>query len=62
MDFKIYTQVERVKPSQSFEREYNLKYLGLIGNVFQTRDIEAAIQKPVLITILAVYIYKALSS
>lgn len=29
----------------SFEREYNLKYLGLIGNVFHVKDIEAAIQK-----------------
>ena len=29
----------------SFEREYNLKYLGKIGNVFHTKDIEAAIEK-----------------
>src|SRR5918912_201700 len=29
----------------SFEREYNLKYLGRIGNVFHTKDIEAAIEK-----------------
>jgi hypothetical protein len=27
------------------EREYNLKYLGRIGNVFHTKDIEAAIEK-----------------
>ena len=33
------------KQSPSFEREYNLKYLGLIGNVFHTKDIEAAIEK-----------------
>jgi hypothetical protein len=26
-------------------REYNLKYLGKIGNVFHTKDIEAAIEK-----------------
>jgi hypothetical protein len=29
----------------TFEREYNLKYLGLIGNVFHTKDIDAAIEK-----------------
>ena len=29
--------------SPSFEREYNLKYLGKVGNVFHTLDIEAAI-------------------
>ena len=27
------------------EREYNLKYLGLISNIFHTKDIEAAIEK-----------------
>jgi hypothetical protein len=27
------------------KREYNLKYLGKIGNVFHTKDIEAAIEK-----------------
>jgi hypothetical protein len=44
---KIYTQeeIDKAKASPSFEREYNLKYLGLIGNVFHTKDIEAAIQK-----------------
>jgi hypothetical protein len=26
-------------------REYNLKYLGLIGNFFHVKDIEAAIEK-----------------
>jgi hypothetical protein len=29
--------------SPSFEREYNLKYLGRIGNIFHTQDIEASI-------------------
>ncbi|MFL6379790.1 MAG: hypothetical protein ACJ72S_00690, partial [Nitrososphaeraceae archaeon] len=29
----------------SFEREYNIKYVGRIGNVFHTKDIEAAIEK-----------------
>jgi hypothetical protein len=44
---KIYTleDKDRAKASPSFEREYNLKYPGLIGNVFHTKDIEAAIQK-----------------
>jgi hypothetical protein len=44
---KIYTaqEIEKTKQSPSFEREYNLKYLGKIGNVFHTKDIEAAIQK-----------------
>jgi hypothetical protein len=44
---KIYTaqEIEKAKQSPSFEREYNLKYLGKIGNVFHTKDIEAAIEK-----------------
>ena len=42
---KIYTieEIENAKKSPSFEREYNLKYLGLIGNVFYTKDIDGAI-------------------
>jgi hypothetical protein len=38
---KIYTaeEIEKVKQSPAFEREYNLKYLGKIGNVFHTKDI-----------------------
>jgi hypothetical protein len=44
---KIYTEeeIEKAKQSPSFERGYNLKYLGIIGNVFHTKDIEAAIEK-----------------
>ncbi len=44
---RIYNEAEiqASKASPSFEREYNLKYLGLIGNVFHTKDIEAAIEK-----------------
>ena len=40
---KIYTEAEIIsaKASPSFEREYNLKYLGKVGNVFHTLDIEA---------------------
>src|ERR671938_38475 len=43
---KIYTaeEIEQAKQSPSFEREYNLKYLGRIGNVFHTKDIEAALE------------------
>jgi hypothetical protein len=43
---RIYTadEIEKAKASPSFEREYNLKYLGKIGNVFHTKDIEAAIE------------------
>jgi hypothetical protein len=44
---KIYTaeEIDKAKQSSSFEREYNLKYLGIIGNVFHTKDIESAIEK-----------------
>ncbi|HET7148463.1 MAG TPA: DEAD/DEAH box helicase family protein [Candidatus Nitrosopolaris sp.] len=44
---KIYSpeEIEKSRVSPSFEREYNLKYLGRIGNVFHTNDIEAAIGK-----------------
>jgi hypothetical protein len=44
---KIYTaeEIEKAKASPSFECEYNLKYLGKIGNVFHTKDIEAAKEK-----------------
>ena len=44
---KIYTadEIEQAKQSPSFEREYNLEYLGRIGNVFHTKDIESAIEK-----------------
>jgi hypothetical protein len=44
---KIYTaeEIEKAKQSPSFEREYNLNYLGKIGNVSHTKDIEAAIEK-----------------
>jgi hypothetical protein len=44
---KIYTEeeIQQAKQSPSFEPEYNLKYLGLIGNVFHVKDIESAIEK-----------------
>jgi hypothetical protein len=44
---RIYTreEIEKAKASPSFEREYNLKYLGRIGNVFHTKEIEEAIEK-----------------
>jgi hypothetical protein len=43
---KIYTvkEIDKAKQSPSFEGEYNLKYLVLIGNVFHTADIERAIE------------------
>ena len=45
--YPIYSldQIQKAKQSPDFEREYNLKYLGLIGNVFHTKDIDAAIEK-----------------
>jgi hypothetical protein len=41
---RIYTrqEIDKAKTSPSFEREYNLKYLGRIGNVFHTKDIDNA--------------------
>lgn len=44
---RIYSreEIDKARQSPSFEREYNLKYLGLIGNIFHTKDIEAAIEK-----------------
>jgi len=44
---RIYTrdEIEKAKTSPSFEREYNLKYLGRVGNVFHTKDIDIAISK-----------------
>jgi hypothetical protein len=44
---KIYTkeEIDKAKASPSFEREYNLKYLGGIGNVFHTKDNDAAIER-----------------
>jgi hypothetical protein len=42
---KIYTREEiaKAKKSPSFGREYDLQYLGLIGNTFDTQDIDRAI-------------------
>jgi len=42
---KIYSKVEidKAKKSPSFGREYDLQYLGLIGNTFHTADIERTI-------------------
>jgi hypothetical protein len=43
---KIYNREEiaKAKKSPSFGREYDLQYLGLIGNTFHTQDIERAIE------------------
>jgi hypothetical protein len=45
--YPIYSeeQIALARQSPSFEREYNLKYLGLIGNVFHTKDIDTALEK-----------------
>jgi hypothetical protein len=42
---RIYTEEEitAAKASPSFEREYNLKHIGFVGNVHHTKDIEAAL-------------------
>lgn len=42
---KIYDPetIENEKTREYFEREYNLKYLGKLGNVFHIRDIEASV-------------------
>lgn len=42
---KIYNEddIKKAKQSPSFEREYNLKYVGVIGNVFHTQDIQGSI-------------------
>jgi len=44
---RIYTleEIEKAKQSPSFEREYNLKYLGRIENVFHTNNIDTAVEK-----------------
>lgn len=43
----IYTaeEINLAKQSPSFEREYNLKYAGLIGNTFHITDIERALER-----------------
>src|ERR687897_2771647 len=45
--YPIYSldQIAKAKQSPEFELEYILKYLGLIGNVFHTKDIEVALEK-----------------
>ena len=42
---RIYSrqEIENAKKSPSFGREYDLQYLGLIGNTFHTQDIDRAI-------------------
>jgi len=44
---KIYSldEIEKAKQSPSFEREYNLMYLGVIGNVFHEKDIQKALER-----------------
>ncbi|MGB5091577.1 MAG: hypothetical protein WBN72_11590 [Nitrososphaeraceae archaeon] len=42
---KIYSidEINKARQSPSFSREYDLQYLGLIGNTFHTKDIDRAI-------------------
>jgi hypothetical protein len=42
----IYSQqeIDEAKKSGSFSREYDLKFLGEIGNVYHTKDIDASIE------------------
>jgi hypothetical protein len=44
---KIYTaeEIEQAKQSPSFEREYNLKYLGKIGNVFTPKILKQPLKR-----------------
>ncbi|HEY1248915.1 MAG TPA: hypothetical protein VGE97_08010 [Nitrososphaera sp.] len=43
---KIYSheEIEHVRKSPSFAREYECQYLGLVGNVFKPEDIQACIK------------------
>ena len=43
---KIYTkeEIDKAKQSPSFKREYDLQYLGIIGNTFHELDIQRAIE------------------
>jgi hypothetical protein len=43
---KIYSkeEIDKVRQSPSFSREYDLQYLGLIGNTFHTKDIDTAVE------------------
>src|SRR5574339_571355 len=44
---KIYliNDIEKAKQSPSFEREYDLKYLGKIGNLYSQLSIEQAVER-----------------
>ncbi len=43
---KIYAQeeIEKAESSPGFQREYNLAYLGLVGNSFRQSDVQRAIE------------------
>ena len=49
--------IEREKKKPYFDREYNLKYLGKIGNVFSLSDIDRAIELSKLFTDLPINPY-----
>jgi hypothetical protein len=56
---KIYTpeDIAIARTSPSFEREYNLKYLGSIGNLLRFADIDACIEEYELPTNVAARFY-----
>ena len=43
---KIYTkeEIDKIKNSRSFDREFNLKFVGVEGNVFSQNSIDKAIE------------------
>ena len=41
--YTLSEEIDKAKKSPSFGREYDLQYLGLIGNTFHTQDIDRAI-------------------
>jgi hypothetical protein len=59
---KIYSREEiaKAKKSPSFGREYDLQYLGLIGNTFHSADIERVIQLGKKYKITNTYAQKAM--
>ena len=59
---KIYAkqEIEKAMKSPSFGREYDLQYLGLIGNTFHTADIDRAIQLGKKYTITSKFAQKAM--
>ena len=51
---KIYTkeEIDKARRSPSFAREYDIQYLGLIGNTFHTKDIDRAVELGIMTLIV----------